>query len=175
MYYINDRAGAIYNVQRFLYFLSKNDYNVPIVYPDGIYGLETRSAVRAFQALQGISESGIVNYDTFTRLVNEYRKALRAAAPPERVRIFPRLLLNRSILPGEESSLVSILQAMLLTIGIAYDELLELKINGIYDKATENIVNKIKLASGMEPDSVIDKDTFAMIAKLYESFVNDDM
>ncbi len=173
MYDINDKANAIHNVQRFLYFLSKSGHDIPVVYPDGIFGRETRNAVRVFQTGQGIEQSGTVDFETFTRLVEVYRVAVRAVAPPASVRLFPRLLSGSQILPGEEHVLVSIIQGMLLSLGSVYDELIELEITGIYDEPTEKAVNKIKQAAGMNPDSVIDKGTFAVIAGLYESFVND--
>lgn len=174
MYNINDRASAIYNVQRFLYLLSKNDSSIPVVYPDGIFGIETTNAVRAFQTVQGIDQSGIVDYNTFTRLVDEYRKVLRKIKQPVSVRIFPRLLSGGKILPGETHSLVRIIQAMLLNLGTLIEEASELEITGTYDKQTEIIINKIKSAAGMNSDSVIDKETYEAIVKMYESFINDD-
>ena len=174
MYNINDRASAIYNVQRFLYLLSKNDSSIPVVYPDGIFGIETTNAVRAFQTVQGIDQSGIVDYNTFTRLVDAYRKVLRKIKPPVSVRIFPRLLSGDKILPGETHSLVRIIQAMLLNLGTLIEEASELEITGTYDKQTEIIINKIKSAAGMNSDSVIDKETYEAIVKMYESFINDD-
>lgn len=174
MYNINDTASAIHNVQRFLYFLSKSGRLIPVVYPDGIYGKETINAVRAFQSEQGIPQSGTVDFETFTRLTDEYRIAVREAEPPIKVRILPRQLSDSKILPGEEHSIVIIIQAMLLNLGTLFEDAKELEVTGIYDEPTEKIINKIKGAAGLYTDSVIDKETYESIVKLYESFVNDD-
>lgn len=174
-YDINDKSSAVYNIQRFLYYLSKRGYKIPVVYPDGIFGPDTTAAVRAFQAEQGIAQSGIVDFATFKILVNEYRSAQDKYAPPQRVRLFPRLLFHSSLHPGEKSALISLIQGMLRSIGSVYADIEDIEITGIYDERTERMINQIKASAGQEADSVIDKATYALIAGLYESFINDTM
>ena len=175
MYNIYDTASAIRNVQEWLYFLSKTDYGISTVYPDGIYGDETVTAVKEFQAKQRIEQTGIVDFETFVILRLEYNKALREFNQPEKVRIFPRLLLNNSINPGERFATVSVIQAMILSLATVNDEFDKIVVNGIYDENTERAVNVIKNIFGLEEDSLIDKKFFSALTKLYESFIDDDM
>ena len=63
MYLIDDKKSAIKEVQR---LLGINE--------SGVYDNNTRSMVKRFQTIQNIEVSGTVNYNTFTRLRNEYNK-----------------------------------------------------------------------------------------------------
>ena len=50
MAYTDDqKTRHISELQRYLYSISHYNENIPRVMPDGIYGLETQEAVRAFQ------------------------------------------------------------------------------------------------------------------------------
>ncbi|MBQ3100888.1 MAG: peptidoglycan-binding protein [Clostridia bacterium] len=174
MYNIYDTPSAIQNVQRYLYFLSKKGYGISTVYPDGIYGDETVISVKDFQKKQGITESGVVDYITFTSLINEYNKVLNDSMPPARIRLFPRLLRNQAIYPGEENKYISLIQAILVSLGVVNEEFNDIEITGKYDSKTEKAVNSVKQAFGLSNDSVIDKEFFATLTDLYESFINDD-
>ena len=169
MYNIYDIPAAVQNVQERLYFLYKNGYGINVVYPDGIYGTETVNAVKEFQAKQGIAESGVVDFETFKLLNTEYQNAQRRFARPSKVRIFPRLLFDRAINPGERFGIVYVIQAMLLSLGTAYDDFKNIEVNGIYDKNTEAAVKKIKNNFKLGDSSAIDKEFFSALTKLYES------
>ena len=174
MYNIYDTPRAVENVQRYLYFLSKKGYGITAVYPDGIYGDETVISVKDFQKKQGIEESGIVDYITFTSLVNEYNNVLNDSLPPVRIRLFPRLLQNQSIYPGEENKYIAMMQAILVSLAIVDSTFNDIEITGKYDLKTEKAVNSIKRSFGLLPDSVIDKEFFRVLTVLYEAFINDD-
>lgn len=174
MYNIYDIPRAVENVQRYLYFLSKKGYGITAVYPDGIYGDETVISVKEFQNKQGIEESGIVDYTTFTSLVNEYNNVLNDSLPPAKIRLFPRLLKNKGIYPGEENKYISMIQAILVSLATVDDTFNNIEITGKYDLKTEEAVNSIKRSFGLLPDSVIDKSFFRALTILYESFIDDD-
>ena len=71
VYRIDREEEAIAEVQRYLRALSYRYKELPHVGIDGIYGKETKDAVRAFQLLFALRETGIVDHLTFTRLYNE--------------------------------------------------------------------------------------------------------
>lgn len=78
MYDTSDREAAIRAVQRFLLELHYFDSTIPFITIDGIYGDSTRAAVRAYQRLRGLPETGEVDYETFRPLYADYARALRA-------------------------------------------------------------------------------------------------
>ena len=71
-YRIDREEEAIAEVQRYLRALSYTERDIPHVGIDGIYGDETRAAVRAFQILLSLEETGITDLETFNAL---YRRA----------------------------------------------------------------------------------------------------
>ena len=72
VYRIDREEEAIAEVQRYLRAVSYLYGEVPHVGIDGIYGKETKDAVRAFQFLFALKETGIVDDLTFKRLYNEF-------------------------------------------------------------------------------------------------------
>ncbi len=61
-------------VQRYLDFLSDFYPSIPKIDADGVFGPATERAVKAFQGLFGIEESGFVGALTYNRLYNEYKR-----------------------------------------------------------------------------------------------------
>ena len=76
---------------------------------------------------------------------------------------------------GEESFLVSAIQHMLMEIGILYDDLGELTMSGIYDKATADAVSEFQSRNLLPRTGRVDKrthdrlvDSFDIISKDYK-------
>lgn len=78
MYDTSDKEAAIRAVQRFLLELHYFEGSIPFVTIDGIFGDATRTAVRAYQRLRGLPETGEVDYNTFRLLYTDYARAYRA-------------------------------------------------------------------------------------------------
>lgn len=67
MYHITDEGAAIMRIQRYLISALRED-GFPPSPIDGVYAEDTRAAVRRFQAISGLSETGIVDEETFSLL-----------------------------------------------------------------------------------------------------------
>lgn len=72
IYRIDREVEAIREVQRYLRAVSYLHETIPHVGIDGIYGEETKAAVRAFQLLFSIRETGVADMETFGRLYEEF-------------------------------------------------------------------------------------------------------
>jgi peptidoglycan hydrolase-like protein with peptidoglycan-binding domain len=65
LFRIDDRRNAIKRIQTYLHFIRDRRYSeLPPIFPDGIYGEETVSAVKAFQKMWGLRETGVVDLVT---------------------------------------------------------------------------------------------------------------
>ena len=53
-----DEKANIYEIQTYLRYISRFFPQIPSVVPDGIFGDETESAIRAFQKMVGAEETG---------------------------------------------------------------------------------------------------------------------
>lgn len=77
MYFTNDKIRAVNEIKKFIYILSENSYpSIPRTTIDGNYDEETKAAVKEFQRIEGLKESGNVDYETFTALYEAYRTSV---------------------------------------------------------------------------------------------------
>lgn len=67
-----DRGVKVEHVQYMLSVLSSYIPEIPPVTVDGIYGSATRNAVIAAQRRFGLPQTGIVNYDTWTEIYDQF-------------------------------------------------------------------------------------------------------
>lgn len=77
IYRIDREEEAVAEVQSYLRALSYRHAEIAHVGIDGIYGEETREAVRAFQLLYALEATGTVDNETFLLLYEEHLKAPR--------------------------------------------------------------------------------------------------
>ncbi len=69
----SERPG-VFIIQELLAFISTVVPEIPFVQPDGVFGPETTSAVTSFQRLYGLEANGIVDEETWNKLVSVYRE-----------------------------------------------------------------------------------------------------
>ena len=72
VYRIDRTEEAVAEIQRYLRAVSYRYKEIPHVGIDGIYGGETKDAVRAFQLLFSLAETGVVDSLTFEHLYREF-------------------------------------------------------------------------------------------------------
>ena len=72
VYRIDREEEATREVQRYLRAVSYRHASVPHIGIDGIYGEETRAALRAFQRHFSLPQTGEANAETFALLYREF-------------------------------------------------------------------------------------------------------
>lgn len=65
---------GIYIIQQFLQFISTIMVDIPAVTPNGIFGPETTKSIIAFQNTFGLEPNGIIDEDTWHKIVDIYRQ-----------------------------------------------------------------------------------------------------
>lgn len=173
MYTIDDKRAAVFAIQNFLHLISRHDEMLPCVIPDGIYGIETRNCVRAFQRMAGLDITGTVDSDTFNSIVAYYRQTVNQRAAFSLADLIPQTLEGGVISPGDESNLVTVIQSLLKTLEVIYifDEI---EINGIYDDATQAAIKEIQRINLLPQSGVIDKDTWNALVTEYMKYKDSD-
>ncbi len=68
-----ERPG-VFIIQEVLAYISTIVPEIPYVQPDGRYGPETTAAVTVFQRIYGLEPTGIVNEETWNKLISVYRE-----------------------------------------------------------------------------------------------------
>ena len=119
----------------------------PVINPDGIYGKETAEAVRTFQASRRLPVTGVVDYETWTAIVNAYQYILYITSSAGGIYPFqPRSYVTAM---GEKSDLVAIIQLVLSALSVAYDQLEPLCITGVYDAKTAQTVKAFHMRASI--------------------------
>ena len=72
IYFINDTKEHIRRVQLWLREISRSDERIKPVFIDGIYGDETREAVRNVQKVYGLAVTGELDKETFDLIFRLY-------------------------------------------------------------------------------------------------------
>ncbi|MBE6672812.1 MAG: peptidoglycan-binding protein [Ruminococcaceae bacterium] len=164
--------NPIYEIQEYLRTLSRYGYEIPLVIPDGIYGSLTGNAVRTFQQLVGLPQTGRVDYETWQALRAAYEEVLRLSARSFPIYPFEEKLLEGKITLGNELPLIYIIQIILRTIGIAYQNLDNQAITGIYDQSTAENVRDFQRINGLPITGDVDKETWNRLAEAYNKYLN---
>ncbi len=166
-YQNDDVKQAIMQIQRFLRLLqinSKETVNVPI---DGIYGSSTKDAVKKFQKENNLPDTGTVDKVTYDLL---YEKALEAEfeqSEPLPLYIFQN---GQSVKKGEESDFVMLLQIMLNSLTVAYDDYSPLEINGIFNEQTENAVRLFQMRNNIPASGIVNKQTWNAMVNNFNKY-----
>lgn len=159
-------------IQRWLRTLSSAGFPLPMVVPDGIYDELTREAVAIFQGLSGLATTGTVDYVTWLALRDDYNKAIAASAVSRPIYPFEYLFNDGQISEGDETVLVSIIQAIVAELLSAYSSLKGQEINGIYDTATAENIRILQEIWLLPQTGNVDKETWNHLADAYNRNIN---
>lgn len=159
------------NIQRYLRQLS---YFEPTILPppiDGVAGDDTTRALKAFQKIDGLPETGIADSITFDRLFAAYVASLEERAQPAGIYPFPDAPEGYSLEPGNSTPIVRLVQFMLTEISAIYDMSANVAGTGIYDKATEDAVRDLQYRNLLPVTGITDKATWDALARAYGFYI----
>lgn len=160
---------AIRNLQRYLRRISYEEESIVAPPIDGIFESDTRNALRAFQALKGLEETGIADFETWELLYAAYRSTLARNSPPRAVAIFPRDPEDYVLTIGSEGIAVTTLQHMLTELSFDYAELNDVTVNGVFDPPTEAAVTAFQRHNVLRQTGKVDRSTWNTIADRYNT------
>ncbi len=158
------------SLQTMLRVIGSDDNIQEMPVPDGIYGEQTKRAVSQFQRNRGIPVTGIVDLNTWERILAEYQPALVRTAPAEPL----QLILNPGAVfrLGDESLYLYIIQSILLAFSEVYSSVSAPSLNGILDDITAQSVASFQYLNNLPQTGDVDKVTWQYLAKHYPMAVN---
>ena len=166
-----EKERAVMQVQKWLRGIAKSGTPLPLILPDGFYGEETKEAVRIFQGLREIEQTGVVDYATWLALRDAYEDCHRKNESPAAISPFSCRLKDGKLHIGDCMPLVSIVQAMIEEIREDYDDLTEQERNGVYDEKTASNISVLQKKWGLKTTGELDKDSWNMLAACYNDHV----
>lgn len=161
-------------IQRELNRISQNYPAIPKIYPaNGIFGESTVEAVKTFQRVFNLTQSGIVNKATWyklkyiftavkglSELTGEGLSAEDIAEP-----------WGDSLRRGDYGQRIRALQYYLNVIAYFNPEIPSVTANDVFDAATENQVRAFERFYGLNPDGVVDFRTWLLINEIYTNIL----
>lgn len=159
---MTEKQQAIYEAQGYLRNISRAFGEIPLLVPDGIYGEETEKTVLAFQQRGGLEQTGIINYETWTAIVNENDTAVFVASETT--------FIDKEKLPlrrGDKDNAVYHLKTMLLYLGQNYGNFVALAVNDEFDDETEKSVRQWQRVIRTEETGEVDKLTWERLVEWY--------
>lgn len=163
-----DERLSIIEIQNNLRELTKAGWALPSIIADGIYGEQTREAVRQFQRIEGLPVTGRVDLITWQvlRTAANVNRWERSPATP----IYPwnRPLSQGVTQSGERTDLIYIAQILLREI-VAYD--FELPLTGVLDSATRDALCQFQRINGLPVTGILDRPTWDALADAYNKYL----
>jgi peptidoglycan hydrolase-like protein with peptidoglycan-binding domain len=152
----------ILEVQQYLYAISMFDDRIPQILPSGKYDDETAEAVKVFQKIYGLPQTGETDPYTWDMIVKVYRDLVDTAPCPYPA--FPSK--NYICRMGDHGQLVYIIQAMLCGLCMAFDNMPETDVSGDFDDKTAEAVMAVQKRTGLPDNGEVDCPTWNMLVKL---------
>ena len=164
-----NHAAATEDIQRYLRQLSYGEASIPPPPVDGIFDTRTTDALRQFQRLKGLEETGIVDTMTWDLLYAAYRASLAANSPARIIAVFPPTPPEYVLEIGASGFLVTALQYMLRELQHSYSALAAVAQTGVYDEQTANAVRILQKSAFLPVTGKVDLLTWNTIADTYNT------
>ena len=158
MYRINDEAAFIESIQSYLLVIAGERDEIPVSPIDGIYGEETREAIKAFQQLFGIEMTGIVDKETYDLLYGDAMRINNIGSAKSEVYEEEKFPLSI----GSFGHDVALLNTYLRVLS-EYYELGKIPTDDFFSKDTENSVS---LMQGYFLESVTGAVNYELFSRL---------
>ena len=163
-----NESASIRELQKYLYFISLHDPDIPKVVPDGIYGELTREAVTEFQKKAGLPVTGIVDKITWDAIIKAYNDLSASGESPDPLYIFPSC--DYVVKVGERSDIVSVIQILLRCLSGEYSFKVVITVTGIYSDRDARAVKVIQQIHGLPQSGSVNVKTWNAIASDYALF-----
>lgn len=147
-----------------------NERLVPVI-PDGIFGTNITAAVTAFQRFFRLPVTGVVDHDTWMRLVREFDEALVGYGPAEPLALL--LAPGQVIAAGERNDHVYLIQAILTVLGGMNLGLSAPGMSGTMDQTTIQAVKQFQRCAGLPESGAVDRRTWQHMSKFYTAVSGD--
>ena len=140
---------------------------------NGFYGPQTEAAVRAFQSVFNLNVDGIVGKATWYQIKAIYNAVKRLAdISGERVtEQEAQAAFESELREGDSGVYVSTLQIYLATLAFFDGIYPAVTVDGVFGPATRSAVEFVQSQNGLPVTGVVDRPTWAVLARLYENAV----
>lgn len=154
---IGSRGIDVLRMQYYLRVISEADPNIPATMIDGVFDVDTRDAVYAFQRDYGLVPTGVIDEATWNKIVNAYYYVLANAEVSEP---YPGEPLSR----GSQGASVLFIQTALNAVSQHVPEIPSVADDGIFGPETERAVRAFQSYYGLTVDGIVGPETWRLLA-----------
>lgn len=148
---------------------------IPKIVPaNGIYGEGTVEAVRVFQGVFGLAQTGIVNKSTWYQIKYIFTavKGLSELTSEGLTEDEVENILGESLRQGDYGQRVRIVQYFLNVIAYFNPEIPSVYSDGVFNSEMDAQVRAFERFYGLNPDGVVDFRTWQLINEIYKNIRN---
>ncbi len=156
---------AVFEAQSYLRNIGRLDSDISRVIPDGIFAEETTSAVKSFQRKYGLTETGIIDFETWELIKSKNSEAVFSASEP--IQIVRITNEDLPLVKGMDNTLVYTLHLMLNNVAQQYENFSTLPLQSVFDENTEREVKRWQRVIAVEENGQVDKFTWNNLAEFY--------
>ncbi len=164
---MQDTRSHIYELQYYLRVIQIAMGERKLINPDGIYGEETREAVKQFQNQFGLPVTGKADKETWDKIYEEYIKAEEELAVAGSVRVYP--LGIKEIKKGDTYEEIYVLQFLLRRNDIRHKGNSNVTYSGVYDTQTEDAVKELQRVFNLPQTGVLNKQLWNRLADYHNT------
>lgn len=157
----------VLSLQSMLKTLSEH-YDIFKITPTSQFNENTKRAVLDFQKIFGLTETGVVDYETFNRINEEYHKVVKKQNVLK-IRTFDENFIE--IPKNGVDKYLFVFQYMMKMLHKTLDNLLDVDLTGVNDEKTSNSIKHYQKLSGMKENGKFNKEIAKHIADLFFIFV----
>ena len=161
-------SKEVYELQYMLRKIAQITGEIPLVGTDGIYGADTRKAVRIFQEQNGLEPTGTVEKSTWDKIFERYKESVYSVSQGEPIYPFPSA--SYSSRQGERSDIILLIQLILSALSVIYDDFEEIELTGENDEKTAAALKRFQGYHGLAETGVLDKRTWDAAAKSFNAY-----
>jgi len=148
----------IRSLQTMLRVIAEDDPQYNPVIPDGIYGPETVAAITAFQAREGLPQTGITDQETWDRIVLAYEPALIRVGKAAPIEII--MDAGEVFRIGDENPYIYLLQSILTQLSKDAPNIIAPVHSGIFDTTTADALAAFQFLAQLPQTGELDKITW---------------
>ncbi len=170
---IGDRGNDVKIIQTQLNSIAKNYPAIPIVNADGVFGVSTENAVKKFQEVFFLDQTGQVDKSTWYK-IKRYFIGVRKLAELNSIGITvdeANLPFETQLSYGDSGESVRAIQYYLSVVGYFNSNLNTVTIDGVFGDETLNAVKVFQENFGLEPTGVVDRETWNKLNQIYRQIV----
>lgn len=151
------------SLQTMLRVIAEDDFRIPTVVPDGIYGPSTMNSVSTIQRIYGLPITGITDQSTWDIIVSIYEPAFIRVGKAEPIEII--MEPGEVFRLGESNAYIFLLQSMLTLFSQENASIKQPDHNGVLDDPTSNALAAFQHLSGLPATGELDKITWKYLVK----------